>query len=246
MLNSLLDEHHSKKATSHYIATCHLISKQCSNFKNPIVDTNNCLNKIFSAFNSLNKELSPSFYLVDTFSDHFSFHLVNCKDTDIRIAYYNNLKNIYENPHNNHEFILIITNVSIKNNIATSVSHIWREHKIIVKTIHHAINVLSTKAKMFAIRCGISHASQLQVITCIVVITDAIYTAKHIFDMFICLYQLHSITISNNLRKLFDKNTCNSIWQMYFQASDYKKKHFLDLYDDDNQPIHSIYSKGSM
>jgi len=125
--------------------------------------------------------------------------------------------------------------VSIKNNITTSVSHIWREHKIIVKTIHHTINVLSTKAKMFAIRCGISHASQLQVITCIVVITDAIYTAKHIFDMFICLYQLHSITISNNLRKFFDKNTSNSIlfwdcpsnnkWPPHLQADKESKFH---------------------
>jgi len=104
-----------------------------------------------------------------------------------------------------------------------------------VKTIHYAINNLSTKAEMFAIRYGISHASQLQVITCIVVITDVIYAAKHIFDMFICLYQLHSITISNNLRKFFDKNTSNSIsfwdfpsnnkWPSHLQADKKSKFH---------------------
>ena len=168
MLNSLLDEPHSKKATPHCIATCYLTPKQCLKFKNFIVNTNNCLNKIFPAFNNLNKELSPSFHLVDTFPDHFSFHLVNCKDTDTRIAHHNNLKNIYENSHNNHEFILIITDVSVKNNTAASVLHIQREHEIIVKTIYHAINVLSTEAEMFAIRCGISYAFQLQIITYIV------------------------------------------------------------------------------
>ena len=59
------------------MATCHLISKQCLKIKSPIVDTNNYLNKIFPAFDNLNRELSPGFCLVDIFSDHFSIHLVN-------------------------------------------------------------------------------------------------------------------------------------------------------------------------
>jgi len=40
---------------------------------------------------------------------------------------------------------------------------------------------------------------------------------------------------------------CNSIvkkWQMYFQASDYRGKNFLDLNDDDDKPICLTYSKG--
>ena len=44
------------------------------------------------------------------------------------------------------------------------------------------------------------------------------------------------------------KEKCNSIiykWQMYFQASEYKRRNFLDLNDDNNQPIHLTYSKGS-
>ena len=32
---------------------------------------------------------------------------------------------------------------------------------------------------------------------------------------------------------------------MYFQASDYKKRIFLNLNNDNNQSIHPIYSKGS-
>jgi len=44
------------------------------------------------------------------------------------------------------------------------------------------------------------------------------------------------------------REECVSIikrWQMYFQASDLKRKHFLDLNDNDNEPIHPTYSKGS-
>jgi len=76
-INSLLDEHHSKKATSYHIATCHLTFKQYLKIKSSIVDTKNHLNEIFAAFDSLNRELFASFYLVDTFPNHFSFYLVN-------------------------------------------------------------------------------------------------------------------------------------------------------------------------
>jgi len=44
------------------------------------------------------------------------------------------------------------------------------------------MNILSTETKLFAIRYGISWASQIQDITCIVVITDTIHATKHIFD----------------------------------------------------------------
>ena len=54
------------------------------------------------------------------------------------------------------EATLIISDVSVKNNIAISVSYIWREYKIIVKTVHYAMNVLSTEAELYAIRCDIS------------------------------------------------------------------------------------------
>jgi len=34
--------------------------------------------------------------------------------------------------------------------------YIQREHKIIAKTVYHTMNVLTTEAEQFAIRCGIS------------------------------------------------------------------------------------------
>ena len=65
VINSILDKHHSKKTASHYIAMTYLISKQYLKIKGPIMDTNNHLNKVFPSFDSLNKEFSPEFCLVD-------------------------------------------------------------------------------------------------------------------------------------------------------------------------------------
>ena len=41
------------------------------------MDINNCLNKVLHSFDSLDKELSLGFHLVNTFLDHFSFVSVN-------------------------------------------------------------------------------------------------------------------------------------------------------------------------
>ena len=55
------------------MATYHLMAKQWLKVKSSMINTNNCLNEVLLSFDSLNKELSLSFCLVDTFSDHFSF-----------------------------------------------------------------------------------------------------------------------------------------------------------------------------
>jgi len=188
MINSLLDKHHSKKAKSHHMAMAYFTFKQWLKIKSSIVDTNNHSNEIFPSFDSLSRELSPSFHLVDTFSDHFSFHSVNWKDINVKIAYHNKLNSIYEDSLTDQNIVLIISNASVKNNITTSVSHIYRRQDIIAKSVHYAINVTSTKAELFTIRCGINHVTQMQNITHIIIIIDAILATKCIFDMSIHLY----------------------------------------------------------
>ena len=75
--------------------------------------------------------------------------------------------------------MFIISSISIKNNIATFVLYIRREHSIIVKTDYYSINVLFTEAKLFTMRCDISQVSQIQdIIHIIVVITNVILVAK--------------------------------------------------------------------
>jgi len=61
----------------------------------------------------------------------------------------------------NSNTIIVIFNASIKNNVITSVLHICNSQNIIAKTIHHVMNIISTKVELFSIRCGIDQAVQV-------------------------------------------------------------------------------------
>jgi len=77
---------------------------------------------------------------------------------------------------------IIITDTSIKNNIATSVSHVHICDHPLIKTVHHAAFITSTEAELFAIRCGINQAYSKENVSKIIVVTDSIHAAKKIFD----------------------------------------------------------------
>ena len=85
---------------------------------------------------------------------------------------------------------IIISDTSIKNQVAISIAYIYVHDNSIIKTLHYAINITSTETKLFMIRCGLNHATQLDNIEYIIVITDSLYMAKRIFDSFIHLYQV--------------------------------------------------------
>jgi len=89
-----------------------------------MVDTSNHLNKVFPLFNKLYKELSPGFHLVDIFSNHFSFHTVNYKDTDDKTAHCNKPDKIYKESLLNPKTVLIISDASVKNKVVTSILHV--------------------------------------------------------------------------------------------------------------------------
>jgi len=94
------------------------------------------------------------------------------------------------------------------------------------------MNVLSTEAEIFAIRCGISQASQIYGVTSIVIIIDTIHAANYIFNTSIHPYQIYTITISSNLGKFFNKNDNNLI-------------SFWDCFSNDKWPSHLLVNKES-
>ena len=95
----------------------------------------------------------------------------------------------------NTNTILIIFDISIKNNVITLILHIHSSQNILAETIYYAINITFTKAELFSIRYGINQAIQVPNTKNIIVITDVIHTARYIFNLSFHLYQLHSITI---------------------------------------------------
>jgi len=131
------------------MATTFLTDKQYLKIKSLIMDTNN----------HLNKEFTSGFCLIDIFSNHFSFTSVSHKNTKALVAYQNRLDNVYKNSLINQDTIFIIVNASIDNNIAFLISHIHRGQEIITKSIYYVMNITSTKAELFDIRCNINHAN---------------------------------------------------------------------------------------
>jgi len=190
-----------------------LTNKQKLKVKSSIVDTNNRLNGIFHSFDPFNNKFkfSPGNRLIDMFPSCFSFYLSDKKSAETRKIHLCKLDEIIFNASTDPKTAIIILDVSIKNQITTSIAHVHIHDSPVIKTIYHAVNITSTKAKLFTIRCELNQAIQLSNIECIVVITDSIYAAKKIFDLLIHPYQVQTLVISKEIREFFERSHHNSI-----------------------------------
>ena len=99
----------------------------------------------------------------------------------------------------NPSAVIIVSNTSIKNNVTTSIAHVYSFNNLLRKTLYHAINITTTEAELFIIRYSISQAVQIPGILCIIIITDALHVVQKIFDLSLHLYQVQSIAISKGL-----------------------------------------------
>jgi len=106
---------------------------------------------------------------------------------------------------------LVALDASIKNNIAISIAHIYMVNKPLTKTIHHAVNVTSTEAELFAIRCGINQSIHFDNISKIIVITNSIHIARRIFDPSSHPFQTMSAAILLDLCDFFNGSDDNFI-----------------------------------
>ena len=74
--------------------------------------------------------------------------------------------------------IIVVTDASTKNNTVTSILHMHTHNHPITKTIHHVVHIMSSKAKLFTIRCGINQALNQDGIFKIIIVTDSIHMAN--------------------------------------------------------------------
>ena len=143
--------------------------------KGPFVNIGNRFNKVFPSFDLFNKLFAPSSQLMDIFSSHISFHFSNKQSNNNLKTHIHLLNDIALNSSADPTIALIVFNASIKNNIAISIVHIYVYNKQVIKTLHHAVNVMSTEAELFTIRCGINQATNMQSIKKVIIITDFIF-----------------------------------------------------------------------
>ena len=52
--------------------------------------------------------------------------------------------------------VIVISDASIKNNVATSITHIYSFNSLLKKTLHHTISITSTEVELFTIRYRIN------------------------------------------------------------------------------------------
>ena len=183
-----------KSNNSHNIGS--LTNRQRSLAKGHLIDSSI---KSYGIFPSLDSEFSPGHCIIDNFSNCFSFNLVNKKEKNQNHLRGQKLDNMVLHCSSEPHSALVITDASIKNDITTSISHIYSVDRPIVKTVHHASFVTSTEAELFAIRCGINQACSVNNVFKIVVVTDSIHAAKRIFDYSPHPYQIHSAAILREL-----------------------------------------------
>ena len=106
---------------------------------------------------------------------------------------------------------IIVMDASIKNDIATSISHVHFINHPLTKMVHHAAFITSTEVELFTIRCGINQACNKENMSKIIIITDSIHAARKIFNSKSHPYQIHTIAILSRLHRFFAISQKNSI-----------------------------------
>jgi len=196
IIKNLMDDspHCTNISNPHAIGS--LTNCQRNIVKSHIIDSKIKSYGIFPSFDPLHQEFTPGYCVSDKFSDHFSFNLVNKKGKDnIHTQELDDL--VLQNSLSSSA--LVVTNASIKNNIAILVAHVHQANFPLIKTVHHVVSITSSKAELFAVRCGINQACNKDNISKIIVITDSIHSAKLIFDSLSHPLQSHSAAILNEL-----------------------------------------------
>jgi len=169
----------------------------------------NRFNKCFPSFSPFHSEFSPRCRIIDNFSDHFSFNVCD-KEKDNKYCTYQ-LDEMVLKSSSSLSIAIIASDTSIKNNVATLISHTHMYNRLITKTIYHVVHVTSTEAELFTIRCGINQALNFDNVSKIIVITDSIHAARKIFELFVHPYQVQLAAILSNLHSFFKHHENNSI-----------------------------------
>lgn len=177
-----------------------ITEKQRIRIKGSVVNANNYLNGIFSSFDSLNSEFSPDFRLVNKFSSYFSFYQTNHKDNESKAAHLCKLDEIFFDALLDPKSVIVISNASIKNKVATSISYTYYYPNEIKKTIHHTVNIISIKAELFAIRCEINQAIYISVNQTIYILDASILLSLPALSIQLYIFLIPQfISINNNL-----------------------------------------------
>jgi len=204
-----MNSQYNAPLTHNFISLDSLTNQQHSLIKGHLVDMANRFNKCFPSFIPLHSEFSPRLRVINNFSDHISFN-VHDKEKDNK-SHAHQLDDMVLKSSLSPFTAIIVSDASIKNNVATSISHIHINNKPLTKTIHHAVHITSTEAELFAIRCSINQAMNFNNVSKIIVITNSIHAARKFFEPSVYSYQVQSAAILSDLCNFFKCHENNFI-----------------------------------
>ena len=206
LIRSFMDDlsNSSKKSMSHSINT--LTNWQRNITKDHLIDLNNKVYGIFPSFSPLHLELASDSHIINNFSDNFSFNLANKKIKEKDKIHFQELNEMVLQSSSSPSMAIVVTDTSIKNNIAISILHMHLVNHPLTKTVYHVVFIISMEAELFTIRYGINQACTKENVSKIVVVTDSIHVAKKIFDSKLHPYQTHTTAILSELRWFFNIN----------------------------------------
>ena len=135
IIKSFLDTRHSNNDNNYCLLLKKLTSKQQLNIKGSIVDINSRLNRIFLLFDSFSSEFSPRNRLINTFPSYFSFYSMNRKSKKSSKIHIYKLNEIILQVLADSRIAVVISDISIKNQVATLIAHIHINDHPIIKTL---------------------------------------------------------------------------------------------------------------
>ena len=226
IIKSIINTDVSNEHITHHLSLNNLIPKQRSYLYSLLINIDNRCNEFLPSFSPFDEEFFLGKRLINSFSDCFFFHSWS-QDVKNHLC---NLNNITINGSTDPHSSIIISNTSIRNNVTISILYIHSHDKLVIKMIHHVVNVTTTEAKLFAIRCGINQAVGIPNIKYIVIIIDFLHTTKRIFESLLHSCQIHCAAISQELREFMRKNNNNHI-------------EFWDWPSNQNWLLHSLMDK---
>jgi len=233
---SLIDPQSSVFTSQNLIHLNFLTNQQHSLIKSHLVDMANRFNKSFPSFIPLHSEFSPGLRIIDNFSDHILFNICD-KEKDNKHCAHQLDKLALESSSSSFTAI-IASDASIKNDVATFISHTHTYNRPIIKTIYHTVYVTSTEVELFAIRCGINQVLNLDNMSKVIVITDSIHMARKIFELSVHPYQVQSAAILSDLRKFFMHHENNFI--EFWECSSCLKWHLHNEVDKETKTFNLI------
>jgi len=201
ILMSLLSTRNSKGTCPHPQSLALLNDAQCTCLKGPLLDTEASLLNLTECFNPFDAEATPGYRLLNSFSEHISFHLCNCSSLNNCNTHLESLDHLCLEASSSSSTLVVVTDASAippRNMQAVSVVHFWRLGYQMLSSKAPAGRTTAPNTKLFTIRLDVSKATSMD-IEHIILITNSLGSARKSVNLSVYSGQAHFLAVCSAL-----------------------------------------------